>query len=200
MQDIVDLLLQKKLDEARDEILRQLSERTVVMVRDAKTSFTLEEIAEEDDQIACEECNDEGCEDCEGETVTDENGEVLCYPAEPVYEDEPEDPLADYGWEDIDEHASLNEAGAGRRIIIRVNFKGKRQRRVKCTPGYKLGPNKKSCVKIGGAERIRRKRAARKATRTKRKHGKGALKRAIRKRLRALKRRKAYGLKPKRHT
>lgn len=86
---------------------------------------------------------------------------------------------------------SLEEA----RIITKVNARGQKRRRVKCRPGYKLNANKTSCVPIAGGEKAAKKRAIRKSIRTKKAKGKGFQIRVKRKRLRALKKRKALGIK-----
>lgn len=80
------------------------------------------------------------------------------------------------------------------KIITKVNSKGEKRRRRKCKPGYKLNAAGTSCVPITGGEKATKRRAIRKAIRTKRAMGKGFQIRVKRKRLKALRRRKAYGL------
>lgn len=79
-------------------------------------------------------------------------------------------------------------------IITKVNSKGQKRRRVKCKPGFKLNDNGTSCVPITGGEKSAKRRAIRKAIRTKRAMGKGLKIRTKRKQLRAMRKRKAYGL------
>jgi hypothetical protein len=85
---------------------------------------------------------------------------------------------------------TLDEA----KIITKVNSKGEKRRRVKCKPGYKLNDSGTSCVPITGGEKAAKRRAIRKSIRTKKAKGKGFQIRVKRKRLKALKRRKALGL------
>lgn len=90
----------------------------------------------------------------------------------------------------------INEDGITEaRIVTKVNSRGQKRRRVKCRPGYKLNDSKTSCVPISGGEKSSKRLAIRKAMRTKRSKGKGYQMKVKRKRLRALKRRKALGLK-----
>jgi hypothetical protein len=79
-------------------------------------------------------------------------------------------------------------------IITKVNFRGEKHRRVKCRPGYKLNDTGTSCVPITGAEKSNKRKAIRKALRTKKAMGSAFQARVKRKRVRALKKRKAYGL------
>ncbi len=80
------------------------------------------------------------------------------------------------------------------RIITKVNSRGEKRRRVKCRPGYKLNDRGTSCVPITGGEKATKRRAIRKAIRTKRSMGTALKTRTNRKRLKALRKRKAYGL------
>lgn len=80
------------------------------------------------------------------------------------------------------------------KIIIKVNSKGVKTKRLKCPKGYRIGDNGTSCVPITGAEKSTKRKAIRQAVRTKRAEGAGARKKATRKRLKAMKRRKQYGL------
>lgn len=86
----------------------------------------------------------------------------------------------------------LNEA-PGRRIV-RVTSRGKRIRRIKCRKGFKLAPSKKTCVPITSSEKVTKRRAIRKAIRTKRKNPAGRRK-AIRRRLKAMRYRRSQGVK-----
>lgn len=79
-------------------------------------------------------------------------------------------------------------------IITKVNARGDKKRRVKCRPGYKLNAAGTSCVPISGSEKASKRMAIRKAMRTKRAKGTALQMRAKRKRLKAMRRRKSYGL------
>lgn len=80
------------------------------------------------------------------------------------------------------------------RLITKVNFRGEKHRRIKCRPGYKLNDTGTSCVPITGSEKASKRKAIRKALRTKKAMGSAFQARVKRKRIRALKKRKAYGL------
>lgn len=80
------------------------------------------------------------------------------------------------------------------RIITKVNSRGDKRRRVKCRPGYKLNDTKTSCVPITGSEKVVKRHAIRKMLRSKRSQGPGLQRRANRKRLKAMRKRKALGL------
>jgi len=79
-------------------------------------------------------------------------------------------------------------------IITKVNSKGQKRRRVKCKPGFGLNSTGTSCVPLTGGEKSSKRRAIRKSLRTKRSKGKGLLIRTKRKRMKAMRKRKAYGL------
>lgn len=79
-------------------------------------------------------------------------------------------------------------------IITKVNAAGEKTRRVKCKPGYKLNSSKTSCVPISGGEKASKRRAIIKSIRTKRAEGNALKIRTKRKRIRAMRKRKAYGL------
>lgn len=80
------------------------------------------------------------------------------------------------------------------RRVVRVNSKGQKTRRVKCRKGFKLSSNGKTCVPISGSEKASKRKAIKKAVRTKRAAGTGAQKRTTRKRLKAMRKRKSYNL------
>lgn len=80
------------------------------------------------------------------------------------------------------------------RWVVRVNSKGEKTRIMKCRKGFKLSSDGKSCIPITGAEKSAKRKAIRKAIRTKRAAGSGAKKRTIRKRLKAMRKRKSYNL------
>lgn len=80
------------------------------------------------------------------------------------------------------------------KVITKVDSRGTKIRRIKCPPGYKLNPEGTSCVPITGSEKMQHRISMRKAIRTKRSEGAALKKRTTRKRLRAMKKRKQYGL------
>lgn len=75
---------------------------------------------------------------------------------------------------------------------IRVDSKGKKTKRVKCKPGYRLNSKGTSCVPMTGSEKQTRKKAAKKAVRKRKTKSQVG---ANRKRVKALKKRKALGVK-----
>lgn len=75
--------------------------------------------------------------------------------------------------------------------VIRVTSKGERTRRLKCRRGFKREGDR--CVPLSGSEKATKRVAIRKAVRTKRADVAGK-RRATRKRLKAMRKRKAYGL------
>lgn len=77
------------------------------------------------------------------------------------------------------------------RRVIRVTSKGKRIRRIKCRPGFKS--TGRSCKPMTGSEKRKKKLAIRKAVRTKRANP-SIKRKANRKRLKAMRKRKAFGL------
>ncbi len=83
-----------------------------------------------------------------------------------------------------------------RKIIIRVNSKGQRTRKIKCPPGKVLKSmnGKKVCAQPTGSERLSKKLSIKQANRTKKAKGTGFKKRTNFKRQRALKKRKGMGL------
>lgn len=81
---------------------------------------------------------------------------------------------------------------AGKKIVIKVTSKGKRTRKIKCGKGYHLVNG--SCVPMTGSEKAKKKRAIKKAVRTKKAAGAGAKRRSVKARLKAMKKRKGMGL------
>lgn len=79
-------------------------------------------------------------------------------------------------------------------IITKVNSYGQKTKRVRCKPGYKLNDNGTSCVPITGGEKASKRLAIRKALRTKASEGPALKTRTNRKRIRAMRKRKALGL------
>lgn len=86
-----------------------------------------------------------------------------------------------------EENTQLEEA----RRVTRVTSKGEKIKKVKCRSGFKRKGN--TCVPITGSEKASKKRAIKKAVRTK-KASPSTQKRASRKRLKAMKKRKSLGL------
>lgn len=80
------------------------------------------------------------------------------------------------------------------KIITKVNSRGDKRRRVKCKPGYKLNSTKTACVPITGSEKVIKRQAVKKMIRNKRSQGPGLIRRANRKRAKAMRKRKALGL------
>lgn len=80
------------------------------------------------------------------------------------------------------------------KVITKVNSRGEKRRRIKCRPGYKLSSSGTSCVPITGGEKASKRRAIRKTIRTKRAMGTAFKARVQRKRVKALRKRKAFGL------
>lgn len=81
------------------------------------------------------------------------------------------------------------------RRVIRVNSKGKKTRRLKCRKGFKLNDKGTSCIPQSGSEKSTKRQSIKKAIRTKRSQGSGAKRRANIKRQKALRKRKAMGVK-----
>ena len=83
-----------------------------------------------------------------------------------------------------------------RKIVIRVNSKGKRKKILKCPAGktVKNLNGRKVCVQRSGKAKLAKKIAIRKANRTKKAKGAGFKKRANIKRQRAMNKRKQMGL------
>lgn len=73
----------------------------------------------------------------------------------------------------------------------RVDSKGKKTKRVKCKPGFKLKPNGMSCVAMSGSEKRTRKKSAKKAVKKRKTKSQAG---SNRKRLKAMKKRKSRGL------
>ncbi len=76
---------------------------------------------------------------------------------------------------------------------IKINSKGKRRIKMQCKKGFKFDGTK--CVKISGSELVNKRRAIRKAVRTKRSKGSGFQKRVARLRNRAIRKRRGMGVK-----
>ena len=79
-------------------------------------------------------------------------------------------------------------------IITKVNAAGEKTKRVRCKPGFKLNSTGTSCVPITGGEKASKRLAIRKALRTKRAEGQALKNRTKRKRIKAMRKRKALGL------
>lgn len=79
------------------------------------------------------------------------------------------------------------------KIIKKVDSKGNKTLKKKCPPGFRLSDG--ACVPVTGAEKAAKKKAIKKAVRTKKQAGSGLKNRTTKKRLKALKKRKAMGIK-----
>lgn len=86
-----------------------------------------------------------------------------------------------------EENLQIEEA----RRVIRVSSRGEKTRRLKCRSGFRREGN--TCVPMTGSEKQTRRRALKKAVRTKR-ASPSTQRKASRKRLRAMRKRKSYGL------
>lgn len=74
---------------------------------------------------------------------------------------------------------------------IRVDSKGKKTKRIKCKPGFKINANGTGCVPMSGSEKQSKRKAIKKAVRTRKSKSQAQAKR---KRIKALKKRKALGV------
>lgn len=79
-------------------------------------------------------------------------------------------------------------------FIYKVRFTGKKRRKKKCPPGMKPSPGGTSCVPMLAGEKRNRKLGSRKTQRTIRAKGVALKKRKERKRKKAMRFRKAFGL------
>ena len=79
-------------------------------------------------------------------------------------------------------------------IITKVRSDGRKRKRKKCKPGFKLNSDGTACVPQSGSEKVSKKRAIKKALRTKKAKGASYKRKTVRKRLRAMRKRKGYGL------
>lgn len=80
----------------------------------------------------------------------------------------------------------------GRKVVIKVNSKGKRRRKVVCGKGKKFDGTK--CVVQKAGEKLRKKKGLRSRKRTLKSQGAGKRKKASRLRLKAMKKRRGQGL------
>lgn len=78
------------------------------------------------------------------------------------------------------------------KIITKVRSDGSKIKRKKCKPGFVLRNGQ--CVPMSGSEKAEKKKSIRKAVRTKKQGGESLKRRTTRKRLKAMKKRKSYGL------
>lgn len=78
--------------------------------------------------------------------------------------------------------------------VIKVNFRGKRRVKMQCNPGFRWDAGSRSCKKISGAALATKRKALRKAVRTKKAQGSGFKVRVKRKTMKALRYRKSMGL------
>ncbi|AEM91882.1 hypothetical protein Maynard_56 [Salmonella phage Maynard] len=80
------------------------------------------------------------------------------------------------------------------RVIDKVNARGKRRRRLKCAPGFKLSADGSRCEVMDASERRVRKIGNRKALRSKKRMGMGYQRKIERRKKKAMKFRKMMGL------
>lgn len=80
------------------------------------------------------------------------------------------------------------------KVIDKVNAKGKRRRRLKCAPGFKLSADGSRCEVMNASERRTRKLGNRKAVRAKKRMGLGYNRKVERRKKKAMKFRKMMGL------
>lgn len=80
------------------------------------------------------------------------------------------------------------------KVIDKVNAKGKRRRRLKCAPGFKLSADGSRCEVMDAGERRSRKIGLRKAVRSKRRMGLGYNRKVERRKKKAMKFRRMMGL------
>lgn len=78
------------------------------------------------------------------------------------------------------------------KVIKKVNSRGEKTLKKKCPKGFRLQGG--ACVPVTGAEKASKRKAIKKAVRTKKQAGSGLKRRTTKKRLKALKKRKAMGL------
>lgn len=79
-------------------------------------------------------------------------------------------------------------------IIDKVNAKGKRRRRLKCGPGFKLSADGTRCEVMNAGERRSLRIGNRKAIRSKKRMGLGYQKKIVRRQKKAMRFRKMMGL------
>ena len=89
---------------------------------------------------------------------------------------------------DIDTQA-LNE-----KFIFKVNFKGKKRKKLSCPPGYHPNTDGTACVPMTSGMKKNLRMGSRVAKRTKKAMGAGFIKRVARKMKKAMKFRKSFGL------
>lgn len=118
---------------------------------------------------------------CEAEDCDCDENDDDCNCEEIVYDD---------GEEPLDEM----------KFIFRVTSRGQKIRKLRCKPGFRVASvgGRLKCVRVSGKEKMAKRRAIRKAVRTKRAKGSGYKKRIVFKRKRAIRKRKAMGLKNQR--
>ncbi len=131
-------------------------------------------------------------EEKEYDVFLDEDTDELFIETDDFAEDTEFDLEDSDGEEELDEE-TLNE---GRKIVIRVNSKGKRTRKVICGKGMvsKRVNGSVRCIRMSGVQKLRKRLAQRKRLRTLKRKGAGAQRRLNIKRQRAMRRRKSMGL------
>lgn len=87
----------------------------------------------------------------------------------------------------------INTEDLVEKFIYKVNFKGKKRKKLSCPPGYHPNAEGTACVPMTSAMKTHLKLGARAGKRTKKSMGVGFIKRTVRKMRKAMKFRKAYG-------
>lgn len=109
-------------------------------------------------------------------------------------DDEDDEEIEDESEESEEDDEDINEGvlTEGKRIIKRVNAKGKIIRKVKCSAGMKAKDGK--CVRMPSSEKLTRKKALIKRKRTLKRKSASAKRKALVKRARAMRKRHSMGL------
>lgn len=165
------------LKRAIDQLPEDLDFEINLLGNDVSDSF-------EDDGEEDECCEDEDPEEIDFSELEDGAYELVIYldNTDANYMEDGDDD------EEMDESAQIDE----RVRKIKVNYRGKRRIKIKCKKGFVF--DGKRCVKISGTDMIVKRKAIRKAIRTKKRQGPGRLRKTIRLRKRAMMKRKSMGL------
>ena len=99
--------------------------------------------------------------------------------------------VGEEGVEIDDENGFITEV----RRRIKVNFRGKRRIKMQCRPGFKWDPGTHACLKITGSDVAIKRKAMRRAVRTRKAKGQSFKVRVLRKTRKAKRFRKSMGLK-----
>lgn len=165
--------------EAIREALNALAYEHVVREEFAQIGENYDELSDDmaslNEEVLKEECECEDPENCDCEQMDAEQGDE-----EVPYEDE------------NDELQEQTEVLTEKKIVKRVNSKGKIIRKVKCSAGMKAKDGK--CVRMDSKEKITRKKALIKRGRTMKRQSGSKKRKALMKRQRALRKRHSMGL------